>query len=339
MQPWQIIILAFSGLGIFNSLAFVIYLHIARKQSFYKNLFLQIILLAFIIQITHALLELFQWQFSPYTGNLYLIGIYCQGPSMYLFIRKSLNPQWLIWPKQFIIHYAPWLIISSLRYNFGNPGLKEWIAVYLVGIQLLVYILLCIKPYLAVRKLYRQKEKKYFLISYLFPAFAFLWITFPFSGITKINYQIIESILHSAFLYYLIFLKIKEPKSETDKYRFSGIDETASQKIFAEIINAIREKELFLDPDISLTLLAKKVSLQVNILSQVINQNSHSNFRDFINTFRIEKAKTEIRNKAQKGFTIASVAFDCGFNSLSAFNRAFKKATGNTPSEYIQAWK
>ena len=142
-----------------------------------------------------------------------------------------------------------------------------------------------------------------------------------------------------AFLYYLIFLKIKEPKSETDKYKFSGIDETVSQSIYTKTVTAIREKELYLDPDISLTILSKKVSLQVNILSQVINQNSHSNFRDFINTFRIEKATKEIRDKAQKGFTIASVAYDCGFNSLSAFNRAFKKATGQTPSEYIQTCK
>ena len=337
MQAWQIVLLVFSGLGVFNSIAFIVYLQSVRSRSVYDNLFLQIILLAFVIQITHALLELFQWQFSPYTNNLYLVGIYCQGPSMYLFIKKTLNPQWKIWPKQFLIHYFPYLVISTLRYNFNNPGLKEWGAVYLVGIQMLVYILLCVKPYIHARKLYLQNEKKYFLIVYLFPAFALLWITYPFSGITKVNYQIVESILHAAFLYYFIFIKINEPKTEKDKYRFSNVDEVASKEIFRKITTVIYTEELYLDPAINLTLLARKVMIPVNVLSQVINQNAGMNFRDFINSYRIEKAQQQIVTKTQMGFTISSVAFECGFNSLSAFNRAFKNVSGLTPSEYIRS--
>ena len=143
--------------------------------------------------------------------------------------------------------------------------------------------------------------------------------------------------MHAAFLYYLIFLKIKEPKPEKNKYQFSKIDEKESQNVFNEITAVIRGKELYLDPDITLAKLARKVNLSVNVLSQAINQNSDSNFRDFINNFRIQKAQQEIVAKTNKGFTIASVAYDCGFNSLSAFNRAFKKLTGKTPTNYLKA--
>jgi AraC-like DNA-binding protein len=32
--------------------------------------------------------------------------------------------------------------------------------------------------------------------------------------------------------------------------------------------------------------------------------------------------------------TIAAIAFECGFNSLSSFNTAFKKMKGKTPSVF-----
>jgi hypothetical protein len=294
MQIWEIIILAFSGLGIFNWLALAVYLQISRENSPYKTIFLQIILFAFAIQVTHALLELFQIQFSLDIGNFYLLGVYFQGPSMYLFIHTTLYPDKKIWPTQLLIHYLPWLLIASVPYDFDNSGLKETIAIYLVGIQYLTYVLISIKPYLKASSKFGSGEKKFYLVHYLFPAFALLWLTYPVSGIAAVNYQIIESILHVAFLYYLIFLKIKEPKPEKDKYQFSKIDETESQNVFNEVTAVIREKELHLDPDITLAKLARKVNVSVNVLSQAINQNSDSNFRDFINNFRIQKAQQEI---------------------------------------------
>ena len=337
MQLWEIIILAFSGLGIFNSLALAVYLQISRADSRYKSIFLQIILLAFAIQVTHALIELFQIGFSFDIGHLYLLGVYFQGPSMYLFILTTLYPGKRIWPVQLLIHYLPWLIIALIPYDFDNSGLKEMVAIYLVGIQYIVYVLISIKPYLKASMRFRAGENKFYLIHYLFPAFALLWLIYPVSGIASVNYQIIESIMHAAFLYYLILLKIKEPKPEKNKYQFSKIDEKESQNVFNEITAVIREKELYLDPDITLAKLARKVNVSVNVLSQAINQNSDSNFRDFINKFRIQKAKQEIVSNTGKGFTIASVAYECGFNSLSAFNRAFKKSTGQTPSAFIKA--
>jgi AraC-like DNA-binding protein len=187
---------------------------------------------------------------------------------------------------------------------------------------------------MSVRKLYQQNKQRYYILYYLFPVFAVLWTQFAISGITQINHHLFETVFYSAFVYYLMFLMLKEPPEEKDKYRFTGIDESASLEIFRKITYQIREKELYLDPDISLNTLARKVTVQVNVLSQAINQNAGLNFRDFINTFRIEKAQKEIPEKIHKGFTIASIAYDCGFNSLSAFNRAFKKVNGCTPSEY-----
>jgi AraC-like DNA-binding protein len=55
-----------------------------------------------------------------------------------------------------------------------------------------------------------------------------------------------------------------------------------------------------------------------------------------VNAFRIEEAKRLLHQEEFKNQTIASIAFEVGFNSISSFNTAFKKATGETPMAYRQ---
>lgn len=336
MQGYKIFILVFSGLGIFNSLAFILYISLFGKTKSVISIFIQILLSAFILKLIHALIELFELNTFSYLSNIYLIGAYSIGPSVYLYIRKSINPELKMWPGLFIVHYLPYLLISLIKYDFLNAGAKEWFAIYLVGIQYLFYIIISIKPYSKLLNIFRKGVKQHFVIVYLYPVYALLWLYYPLSGLTKTNYQVWETFLHSAFVYYLMYLLIKAPKSAKDKYRFSDISKDKSNEIYQMINQRIKENELFLDPDITSVTISRKLNLPINTFSQVINQNTNSNFRDFINSFRIQKAKDSIIKKSRKGFTISNIAFDCGFNSLSAFNRAFKKATNMTPTEFIK---
>jgi len=88
------------------------------------------------------------------------------------------------------------------------------------------------------------------------------------------------------------------------------------------------------DSELTLTSLAKQVSMSRNQLSEVINGNLGSNFYDFVNKYRIEDVKQLMTNPKFKDFTILAVAFEAGFPSKSTFNTVFKKFTGLTPSEY-----
>ena len=117
MQNWDIFILVFSGLGIFNSLAFILYISFFGKTKSVISIFIQILLTAFIFQIAYALIELFELNKFTYLSNLYLIGAYSIGPSIYLYIRKSLNAELKIWPGLFIVHYLPYLLISLIKYD------------------------------------------------------------------------------------------------------------------------------------------------------------------------------------------------------------------------------
>jgi len=71
-----------------------------------------------------------------------------------------------------------------------------------------------------------------------------------------------------------------------------------------------------------------------NLLSEAINRKSGSNFPDFINSYRIKETQQLLQCKEWQDKKIAAIAYEVGFNSISVFNAAFKKFTGQTPSAY-----
>ena len=81
--------------------------------------------------------------------------------------------------------------------------------------------------------------------------------------------------------------------------------------------------------------MARQLQTNVSILSKAINQGFGLNFNDFINQHRIEKVKQKLYTGEQKTKTLLGIAYDCGFNSKATFNRAFKKATGLSPKDWI----
>ncbi len=95
----------------------------------------------------------------------------------------------------------------------------------------------------------------------------------------------------------------------------------------------------YINPNLTLAELSAKLKLQPHVLSRVINDGFHKNFFDFINYHRIEELKRRVNDPHYKNFTLLSLAFEVGFNSKTAFNRAFKKQTQQTPSEYFNAMR
>lgn len=81
--------------------------------------------------------------------------------------------------------------------------------------------------------------------------------------------------------------------------------------------------------------LAQELSMPEHRLRRLINdQLGYRNFAAFVNARRIEVAKRVLADPGEARKTIASIAFDLGFGSLGPFNRAFKEATGETPTEW-----
>lgn len=92
--------------------------------------------------------------------------------------------------------------------------------------------------------------------------------------------------------------------------------------------------KVFIENEISLAELSKKIKIQPYQLSELISRVSGESFFDFINRHRIEEIKLRLKDPKYNSYSILGNAMDCGFNSKSSFNIAFKKFVGLTPSEY-----
>jgi AraC-like DNA-binding protein len=102
-----------------------------------------------------------------------------------------------------------------------------------------------------------------------------------------------------------------------------------------KVTHIIEMELLYEDPELTLTQLAKKLHTNPSFLSKVINQGFALNFNDYINQYRVEAVKRLLIAGEQKNQTLLGIAYDCGFNSKATFNRSFKKATGQSPKDWM----
>lgn len=104
-------------------------------------------------------------------------------------------------------------------------------------------------------------------------------------------------------------------------------------QVISQLNNLMREKKLFLDPELTLEQLAEGASMSPRKISGAINRQCKQNFFDYINGFRVERA-AEILAVQKMHANMLEVLGDAGFNSKSTFYRAFKRVMKMSPSEY-----
>ena len=94
-------------------------------------------------------------------------------------------------------------------------------------------------------------------------------------------------------------------------------------------------EHIYRAPSLTIAALATRMGLPEHRLRKLINQGlGQRNFSSFLNAYRIADAKRALRDPASTDVPVLTIAMDAGFQSLGPFNRAFKAATGMTPSEY-----
>ena len=128
---------------------------------------------------------------------------------------------------------------------------------------------------------------------------------------------------------------IEDKASNSQKYEKSGLKQETAIEIHKLLSRKIETEKWFTNSELTLVELAQNLDVFPNKLSQVINTYERKNFHDYINSKRVELFLHLVENPENRKYTILSLAFDCGFNSKSSFNKHFKKITNQTPSVYI----
>lgn len=130
-----------------------------------------------------------------------------------------------------------------------------------------------------------------------------------------------------------------ETETSKTKYEKSALTPETINTIHQRLLLAINEQQMYLNPELTLTELSYAIGATANHVSQVINSVEEKTFYDFINGKRIETFKKRALLPENQKYTILSLAFECGFNSKTAFYRNFKNLTGQSPSDYLNQHK
>jgi len=127
-----------------------------------------------------------------------------------------------------------------------------------------------------------------------------------------------------------------DKKQQIKKQYKLSIEENQEQELLAKILNSFEKDNVFLDENFSIDELAKKIDTNKTYISYTINKNFKMNFSSFVNQYRVKKARILLSSAKYKNYTIESIGQESGFKSITVFNKAFKKFTGLTPSDFLK---
>ncbi|NKI31052.1 helix-turn-helix domain-containing protein [Croceivirga thetidis] len=241
--------------------------------------------------------------------------------------------------------------------NFQWPYLNTIVSIF-SSAQMLLYLAFSFQLYFQYKKEIKQffsnttkKELNWVLTFLLLYSFIFLYgivqvfidsFVFEMSWTQKWWIQFFSALV---LLYFGVkgyftdfsFLKDFHPtENQNEKSNLKELKGGFDDKK-AEISALFQKEQLYLDPELNLAQLSKRMSLNRIEVSELINNGFGKNFNDFVNHYRIEQFKERLKKGDHQQMSLVGIAFDCGFNSKATFNRVFKKVVQLTPTQYLES--
>ncbi len=321
--------------------------------------FLFLLALGFANFILYKTRLIFQW---PHLAELATPLFFVLPPIFYFYVRALTDKKFRFRKKEFL-HFIPFLLFVFSKAPFYLSAASEKIAYLQVHhdqsifapsllsgflfAQEIAYLIIILALYrrhaLAIKSQHSSIEKlnlkwiRVLLIGFFVIAGLYVVQILIFGGEDRF---FIVPIAMTVFVYLLGFRGMRQPEifesaaanSQNEKYAKSALTDEQAQIYLRKLQDLMDEEQLFLQPDLTLPKLAKALSVSTNHLSQVINQQLKMSFFDFVNSRRVEEAKKLLLDESNN-FVIEEIAYRVGFNSKSAFNAAFKKHVGQTPSQ------
>lgn len=333
----DLVINVFCGAGLLNSLSLTVYLFV-NKQPTITNRLLGLIFAAITIKLGYLFLNYIDFRnliFYVAYVKLAVASYLSLGPLFLLYILSIKKPLFKITAKH-LINFAPPLIYLIIPERLSDLYFWKNGGFYVIQFYFLIYLFASVIQILGMRKKTNQSKSNNDLSNWLvFMAFCItiIWSTVLFK---KYNYYPELVAFFSFTLYILLFIfsgnfKLINNKIKIHKNDYCNYNITDTIRM---INNVMDHKKPHFECDFNITGMAELLNIPVHVLSYILNNQYNNSFPQFINRFRIDEVKEKLTDLNYNNLTIQSIAFECGFNSLSVFNTEFKKATRNTPTEY-----
>ena len=121
------------------------------------------------------------------------------------------------------------------------------------------------------------------------------------------------------------------------KYKKSGLTKSLSVELKESLIKLLEEDKIYKNNSLNLNQLSEILGTTRHNTSQIINEHFNVNFFELLNRYRINEAINIFRQDVNGNLNIIDVAYEVGYNNKVTFNKAFKKETSVTPSEFIES--
>ncbi len=338
MASFDQLLLLFSGFGGIHGLLLAAYLFF-RPAGEWSNRFLAGLIFMLSIRVLKSVL----FHFNPTIGKqilqvglsaCFLIGplLYCYSIHFLGIFRQSwLHRLHLIIPILLVIIVGGLFPYHLQAQLWGGLFYKVINYVWLAYTLLSVYVLWPKISKLS-HKNWRQHIELVIVLSIVLGSLL-VWCAYYFATYTSY----ISGALTFTFLMGIgvmtAFLQIKPQKNQVlSPYANKKISNEDAEPLIMELEQFMIKQQVFLDANLALPKLAKMLSWSTPKLSQLLNDNLHKSFNDFVNSHRIEHAKTLLLDDS--AMKLEDLAERSGFNSLSTFYTAFKKHTQLTPAKY-----
>lgn len=151
-------------------------------------------------------------------------------------------------------------------------------------------------------------------------------------------------LLSGAFIiYYIGYSTLRQPEiiagdlampRPKNRYEKSSLTQQQADEHLGLLLAKMEEEKYYLNEDLKLKNLSDALGLSTHHFSQLLNEHLGRNFADFVNAYRVKAAQNMLSDASYHQFTILSIAFEAGFKNKASFNAAFKKHSGQTPSQY-----
>ncbi len=121
---------------------------------------------------------------------------------------------------------------------------------------------------------------------------------------------------------------------DVKKYSGSALGDDQKIVLISKLQQLMLSEKLYINAKLSIEDVATNLGTNSKYISQIVNETFNKNFYNFINSYRIEEAKRLLVSEESEKYSILGIAQSVGFVSKSAFNVAFKRLTGATPTEF-----
>lgn len=344
MDFFEILLIILSSAGLLHGVLFALYLCIFKKKKTLTNLLLGLILVFMAFRIGKSVMLNFGDGLEPifiFAGLAMLLLI---GPLLRWYVLGMTHPNFNL-EKAHYFELIPFVLIFIASLFVTKDWYESSKLVIIVFASGLFFIYLHLAFYITfswttmkrVKKAHQTtqqtKSQRAILewLQFLIIGLAIIWASYVLNILDDTVPYVVGPMAYSLTIYFLSYKAFQLKAADLDGDVFKVND---NHVLFNEIIQLVVHKAWYLESDLSLSKLSKKVGKSTQLVSSVINEHARQNFNDFINYYRIQDAKALLSSQEGEKYTISSIAFDMGFSSLSSFNSAFKKFEGTTPSAY-----